>query len=65
MRCHTDGGVFIPGCMGGAVYGKRGCTCTRDAVERKRDELADAIRELARAIKVAERLLARLSEGKR
>lgn len=37
-RCHSERGVFIPGCMGGAVYGKRGCTCpprnARDEIEK-------------------------------
>lgn len=31
MRCHTEKGVFIPGCMGGAIHGKRGCTCPSSA----------------------------------
>lgn len=26
-RCHVYKGAFIPGCMGGAVYGRSGCTC--------------------------------------
>lgn len=33
MRCHmhTAEGerFFLPGCMGGAVYGKDGCTCPK------------------------------------
>jgi hypothetical protein len=25
--CHYDNGVFFPGCLEGAVYGKRRCVC--------------------------------------
>lgn len=34
MRCHyirvEREKIFIPGCMGGAVYGPKGCTCYPD-----------------------------------
>jgi len=54
MRCHTiiDQGkrIEIPGCMGAAVYGKRGCTCP------KRTK-ADEIQELRKRIEAIENRL--------
>jgi hypothetical protein len=55
MRCHniTDpevGVVHIPGCMGCAVYGHRGCTCPakprRNDVEKRLDALEKQLSEL-------------------
>ncbi len=45
MRCHTEKGAFIPGCMGGAVYGsKDGCTCpSRAEMERDSQENIHAL----------------------
>jgi len=37
------GKVFIPGCMGGAVYGPERCTCNR---EKSRARLAERVEEL-------------------
>ncbi len=44
MRCHAEKGAFIPGCMGGAVYGKEGCTCPSRAEMEKDSQ--DKIRAL-------------------
>ena len=44
-RCKTVDGVHIPGCMGCAVYGHRGCTCPPYSLD---DRLAKIERRLKR-----------------
>lgn len=54
-RCHyeTDpviGRWFYPGCMGGAIYGKGGCTCRASITEKntrqRLRELSDRVSKL-------------------
>jgi hypothetical protein len=54
LRCHKEKGVLVPGCMGGAVYGKSGCTC--DTPSQQRDELARELASLHRRVLALERL---------
>lgn len=49
-----DGSKYwLPDCMGGAVYGEQGCTCTREPkkskLEKKVEELEKRIAELESA----------------
>lgn len=54
--------VYVPGCMGGAVYGISGCTCQPAPVRHNAkqleelsntcDRLADAVKELAKEVKL-------------
>lgn len=53
MRCHwvrandVPGGKFhLPGCMGGAVYGPRGCTCPPKSAAKDRKDLERRVTEL-------------------
>ena len=57
MHCHwrtEDGERFmLPGCMGGAVYGMRGCTCVRPSrkqLEQRIEALEDRVKKLEVAI---------------
>lgn len=54
-RCHMHnaGGerFFLPGCMGGAVYGRDGCTCpTGKGEEQRIYELECEVAELKKQI---------------
>lgn len=44
-RDHKIGRYFVPGCMGGAVYGEGGCTC-----DRKKNTTAERIAQLERRV---------------
>lgn len=53
-RCRKIDGVFIPGCAGGAINGKAGCTCPSladsvDAHESRIAELEHLVAKLANA----------------
>ncbi len=40
-------GYYIPGCIGGAVYGRHACTCgCREKTERTRDQLEKEMAEI-------------------
>ena len=54
LRCHKEKGVLIPGCMGGAVYGKSGCTC--DSPGQQRDNLAKELKALQVRVLALEKL---------
>jgi hypothetical protein len=61
-RWYTDpeiGRWLLPGCMGAAVYGPRGCTCgtmsESEYLEEKVSELEDRVRELERQARQAAR----------
>ena len=54
LRCHKEKGVLIPGCMGGAVYGKSGCTC--DTPGQQRDSLAKELKALQARVLALEKL---------
>jgi hypothetical protein len=58
MNCHwvkdssVPGGKYhLPGCMGSAVYGPRGCTCP---VNRKRRDIDARVTELERRLEKLE-----------
>jgi hypothetical protein len=53
LRCYTSGGVFIPGCYGGAINGEHGCTCP------PRNRL-DEIQKLTARVERLERDIAKL-----
>jgi len=55
LKCHKEKGVLIPGCMGGAVYGKSGCTC--DSPGQQRDNLAKEIKALQARVLSLEKLV--------
>lgn len=47
-----DGKFFWPGCMGGAVYGMKGCSC---GTRMRRKELEDEVRDLKSRISELEK----------
>lgn len=55
--CGIYKGVWIPGCMGGAVYGRTGCTCKRP---RKSPRPSEEPGVMLERIKRLERRVARL-----
>lgn len=49
IRDKEAGRVFLPGCMGGAVYGPYGCTCekpSRSSLERRIEKLEKRVKQL-------------------
>lgn len=50
--CRNVDGVYVPGCIGGAVYGRWACTCDRAA---HRKTLEQRIEALERRIKKLEK----------
>jgi len=53
-KCYMYKGHYIPGCMGGAVYGKRGCTCEK---KTNGDRIAELEAEVAKLRAIIDRLL--------
>lgn len=47
IRDRELGRVHIPGCMGAAVYGPRGCTC---GVKRRRQAIEERLARLERRL---------------
>ena len=60
MICNSRKGYFPPGCMGGAVYGKDGCTC-RETVAKK--NLEDKQEFLEGRVKKLEKMVKTLQEA--
>jgi hypothetical protein len=46
---------FLPGCLGGAVYGERGCTC-----DRRKNTAAERITQLEQQVEELKATVARL-----
>lgn len=70
-RCHmhTAEGerFFLPGCMGGAVYGRDGCTCQRrtdKSTEQRIFELEAKIAELEKRLPPERNIPLRLVQKK-
>ncbi len=60
LPCHyvndpQAGRVLIPGCMGAAVYGRRGCTCPKVGRETEMEIVHKQIARLEKKIKELER----------
>jgi hypothetical protein len=55
IRNKIAGKCFIPGCMGGAVYGPGGCTCTSDITAT--DEMEIRIERLEKKVKQLEDII--------
>ncbi len=52
--CRNVRGVYIPGCIGGAVYGRHRCTCDPIAHRKTMEERMEA---LERRVKMLEKAL--------
>jgi len=52
MKCHTEKGVFIPGCMGAAAMGRDHCTC-----DAGHNSFADNLVRLTKRVERLERII--------
>jgi len=58
QRCRKFRGILIPGCWGGAIWGREHCTCSED---RARVDALDEIATLQQRVSALEKKIKRIS----